>query len=311
MRLLGWIAIGGGLFVGVILLLMSMTTIDSGQVGVVSTFGKVQDGYLDEGLHFVNPLSNVTPFDAREKTKKEELGIPTQDQFVTTMDISIQYRLIKEMAPKMLKETGSPQQVLAVHMEPLVRSMVREIGKSVPKAEMLFQKEVQQRIQTELYDGLMSLASKGVRIDKLLIRKVTLPKIITDAVSRKKKMAQEAEAEKEALKKFMVEQERKEAEANASKKAELIKAQKVKEVMLINANAKLEASRIDAEAMLVTATAEAEAKAKVVDVLGKEGYISLEAMKILPQMANGNHVFVMPENGAPLPFLNMTEAMKK
>jgi regulator of protease activity HflC (stomatin/prohibitin superfamily) len=311
MRLFTLIATGGGLFVGVILLLMSLTTIDSGQVGVVSTFGKVQDGYLDEGLHFVNPFATVTPFDAREKTQKQEMGIPTQDQLVTTIDISIQYRLIKEMAPKMLKETGSPQQVIAVHMEPLVRSMVREIGKSVERAEMLFQKEVQQRIQAELYDGLASLSAKGVRIDKLLIRKVTLPKIITDAVARKKQMAQAAEAEKEALKKFMVEQERKEAEANASKKAELIQAQKVKEVMLINANAKLEAARIDAEAMLVTATAEAEAKSKVVLVLGQEGYISLEAMKILPQMANGNHVFVMPENGAPLPFLNMTEAMKK
>jgi len=311
MRLFTLIAVGGGLFVGVILLLMSLTTIDSGQVGVVSTFGKVQDGYLDEGLHFVNPFATVTPFDAREKTQKQEMGIPTQDQLVTTIDISIQYRLIKEMAPKMLKETGSPQQVIAVHMEPLVRSMVREIGKSVERAEMLFQKEVQQRIQAELYDGLASLSVKGVRIDKLLIRKVTLPKIITDAVARKKQMAQAAEAEKEALKKFMVEQERKEAEANASKKAELIQAQKVKEVMLINANAKLEAARIDAEAMLVTATAEAEAKSKVVLVLGQEGYISLEAMKILPQMANGNHVFVMPENGAPLPFLNMTEAMKK
>ena len=288
------------------------TTVDSGQVGVVSLFGKVQEGYLDEGFHLKNPLAKVTPFDAKQKTLKITLDIPTQDQFLTSMDVSIQYRLIKELAPRMLKETGSPQEVIDVHMEPRVRSLVRELGKSIAKAEDLFTQKVQQRLQSELFTGVANLSEKGVKISELLIRKVTLPKIITDAVARKKQAAQEAEKAKEDLNKFKVDQEKKEAQALAEKRAEVIDAEKKKEVLLIQANAQLEASRIEAQSVIVKATAEAEAKKKQIDVLSQAGYLKLEAMRELGRLANGNHVFVMDGDSAqPIPFMNMTDMLKK
>ena len=299
-------------FIAVILLIASATTVPAGQVGVVSLFGKVQDGVLTEGLHFENPFAEVTLFDAKQKTLKITLGIPTQDQFSTSMDVSIQYRLIKEMAPRMLKETGSPQEVMDVHLEPRVRSLIRELGKSIAKAEDLFTQKVQQRLQSELFTGVANLSEKGVKISELLIRKVTLPKIITDAVARKKQAAQEAEKAKEDLNKFRVDQEKKEAQALAEKRAEVIDAEKKRDVMLINSNAMYEASVIEAKSVLVRAQAEADAKKKVLDVIGKDGFIKLEAMKELGNLAKGNHVFVLDgDSPTPLPFLNMTDAMKK
>jgi regulator of protease activity HflC (stomatin/prohibitin superfamily) len=294
-------------FIVIFLLCTGWTTVASGQVGVVSTFGKVQEGYLDEGFHLKSPFAKVIPFDAREKTLKVSLGIPTQDQFTTAMDVSIQYRLIKEMAPKMLKETGSPQQVIDVHLEPLVRSLVRELGKTIEKAEDLYQSKIQTRLQTELYTGLVGLSSKGVKIDKLLLRGIKLPDLITQAVARKKQMAQDAEAEKESLKKFMVQQERKEQQALAEKKAETIQAEKKKAVLIIQANGEYESAVIQAKAVLVRAEAEAEAKKKIIDVMGRDGFIKLEAMKELGSLANGNHVIVLDPNAVqPLPFMNLT-----
>jgi regulator of protease activity HflC (stomatin/prohibitin superfamily) len=293
------------------LLLTGWTTVSAGQVGVVSVFGKVQDGYLDEGFHFKNPFAKVEPMDAKEKTFKVDLGVTTQDQLSSHMDISIQYRLIKEMASKMRRETGTPQEVVTVHMEPTFRSLIRELGKSVATAEELFQQSVQKRLQEELYTGLISLSEKGIKIDKLLIRDVKLPKIITDAVARKKTASQLAEKAKEDLKKFKIDQEKKEAQALAEKRAEVIDAEKKKEVMLIGANANLEASKIEAQSVLVRAEAEAEAKQKIIDVIGREGFIKLEAMKTLPELAKGNHIMVLDGKGSqPLPFLNMSEIMK-
>jgi regulator of protease activity HflC (stomatin/prohibitin superfamily) len=300
------------LFIGVVLFFASMTTIDAGRVGVISVFGEVQKEVLPEGLHFINPLAEVIQFDGRQKTLKDSMPVPTQDQLSTKIDISIQYQLIKEMASKMYKETGSPQEVLNVHMGPFIRSRLREMGKSVTKAEDFYQQEVQQRIQTELQSSLAeALAPKGIRVQQLLIRSIDLPDIIEKAVQRKKEMAQQAEAEKEALKKFMVEQERKEKQAEAEKKAELIQAKKKEEVMLIEANARLKSAEIDAKATLVQAQAEAEAKKKQVAVLGVEGYLRLKAMEELSELADGNHLFVMDPEGSPLPFLNMTEVIKK
>ena len=212
----------------------------------------------------------------------------------------------------MLSETGTPKEVLDVHMIPLLRSQMREIGKSVATAEMFYDQQVQKRIQEELQTSLMSLSDKGIKIEKLLIRDVVLPQIITDAVVRKKEAAQAAEKAKEELKKFKVDQERKEAQAEAEKKAELIEANKKKEVMLIGANARLEAARIDAEAILVQAKAEAAAKKMLVEAVTLDGYVKLESMKSLVELQNGNHMFIMDPNAAsPLPFLNLESKTTK
>ena len=261
-----WTAIIAAIVIFVLLLLSGsmVKTVPAGQVGVGSVFGKVQETPYDEGLHIVNPFVRMTLFDAKQKTHKESMRVPSRDQLLTQFDLSIQYRLIKESAPKMLKETGKPNEVLEVHMIPLLRSQVREIGKSVEKAEDFYQQKVQQRIQSELLEGLSAkLAEKGIKIEQLLIRDVVLPEIITRAVTRKKEAAQAAEKAKEELKKFKVDQERKEAQAEAEKKAELIQADKQKQVLLIAANAKLEAAKIDAEkqkqVLLIKAQAELEA----------------------------------------------------
>jgi signal transduction histidine kinase len=202
------------IFIIVVVGFMSFfSTIPSGHVGVGSMFGKVKSDIYSEGIHWVNPFLKMTLFDARQKTHKESMGVPSKDQLITEFELSIQYRLIKEKAPFMFKETGTPKEVINVHMIPLLRSQMREIGKSVEKAEQFYDQSVQKRIQEELLSSLLSLAEKGIKVEKLLIREVILPKIITNAVIRKKEAAQAAEKAKEELKKFKVDQERKEAQA--------------------------------------------------------------------------------------------------
>ena len=126
---------------------------------------------------------------------------------------------------------------------------------------------------------------------------------------KKKEAAQAAEKAKKGLKKFKVDQERKKAQAEAERRAEIIEANKKKEVMLIAANARLDAARIDAQAIIVQAEAEVEAKRKMIDAVGIEGYIKLESMKALTQMQNGNHMFIIDPNAAsPLPFLNLNKS---
>jgi regulator of protease activity HflC (stomatin/prohibitin superfamily) len=295
-----------------ILILNLFTTVPAGHVAVSSLFGKVKPYIYTEGFHLVNPFLSLTLFDARQKTHKESMGVPSKDQLITDFQLSIQYRLIKEVAPTMLKETGTPKEVLDVHMIPLLRSQIREIGKSVETAEMFYDQNIQKRIQEELLFSLSNLSKKGIKVEKLLIRKIVLPKIITDAVVRKKEASQEAEKAKEQLKKFKIDQERKETQAMAEKKAELIQAQKKKEVLLININAKFEAARIEAKSILVIAQAQAKAKKLLVKSLTLEGYVKLESMKALKELQNGNHIIILDKNSAlPLPFLNLTEGLYK
>jgi uncharacterized membrane protein YqiK len=52
--------------------------------------------------------------------------------------------------------------------------------------------------------------------------------------------------------------------------------------MLINANAQLEAARIEAQAILVRAEAEAAAKRKIIDAISLEGYLKLDKIQYKP-----------------------------
>ena len=114
MRKIGPIVLIIGVFALMILVLAFniFTTVPAGHVGVGTLFGKVRPGTFSEGIHIINPFLDITLFDARQKTHKESMGVPSKDQLITKFELSIQYRLIKEKSPDMLKETGTPIEVI-------------------------------------------------------------------------------------------------------------------------------------------------------------------------------------------------------
>ena len=75
--------------------------VPAGHVGVATFFGEVQDFPYPEGPHFpVNPLFTWYDMDVREKsTKLPGIEVPTRDQLLTKIDLSVQYRLNGKMAP--------------------------------------------------------------------------------------------------------------------------------------------------------------------------------------------------------------------
>lgn len=306
--------IGG--VVGIILMVLlgscSMEAIPPGHVGVVSTFGEVKQAVLDEGLNLKNPFSNVVEFDARQKAHTESIGLTSKDQLITTFDITFKYRLIKTKASHMYKETGSPDDVINVHMIPKVRSLCREVGKTIETSEEFFKQEVQSLMQNALIDGLSQLASEGIKIDDVLIRKIQLPALIQDAINSKKAKAQEAEKEKEKLKLFIVQQKSEIEKQKALAESETISEEKNKKLAVIKAATAKITAQAAADVVLIGAAAEAEAKAKVIDIVGREGYIQLQAMKSLEVLQNGNHIiFADPKSNNVMPFMNLDKIMSK
>jgi regulator of protease activity HflC (stomatin/prohibitin superfamily) len=72
---------------------MSCTTVPAGHVGVVSTFGKVDDAVLDEGLHFIAPWRSCYRMSAQTKEDKEEADVPTKKGLSVRLDVSFIYGL--------------------------------------------------------------------------------------------------------------------------------------------------------------------------------------------------------------------------
>ena len=237
-------------FIGLVILLNAYTTVEPGHNKVATLFGKVQPEPYKEGLHIVNPLLNFSSFDLRQLTYTwEKVQVPSQDKLKTSMDISVTFRLDGERTPEILQETGELKDVVIKHVTPKVRSLLREAGKTVKQSQDFYLDSVQQELQVYMEEGLKSyLEPKGVIVEAVLFRDITLPQVVTTAVIQTKERQEQLEREKAQLK--IVEQQAQQQ----------VKKAEAKEMAAIS-NASAKRTQADAEAYRISKEAEAQAKA--------------------------------------------------
>ena len=281
--------------IGVLLVLMfwfgsSMyQKVPAGYVGVATLFGEVKKEPFEEGLHVpVNPFYEWYFYDVRQKSHLEEANVPSQDQLQTKIQVSVQFRLQGENAPKILQETGQAQDVLIVHIVPKLRSLMREQGKTIKRAEDFFLEETQQNMQTSLLEGLKDyLGSKGVSVEAVLIRDISLPPFIIKAIESKKEREQEVEKQKAELERFTTEQQQ---------KVELAKAES-------------EAAKEEALKKRLLADAQAYEIEKINTAIGDNpNYVKLQALEALKAISKdpASKIYFMDGNSpSPLPLMNI------
>ena len=282
-----------GLVAVVILGSMAIVTVNAGHSAVGTLFGKVDPNALGEGFHIVNPLKSWTHYDCRQKTHMEVANVPSQDQLSTEVDVSVQYRLDQTRTPFVLQETGTADQVISVHLIPKLRSILREQGKSIKRAEDFFKEEVQVALQARLTAQLKEFCEpKGLVIESVLIRDVRLPPFIMKAIESKKEREQEAEKQRAELERFRTEQEQKIAQAEAERKASEEEAQR---------------KRILADAMAY----EIEKINKA--IASNPAYVQLQALEALQAISKdpaAKVYFIDGESPMPLPLMHMGDAVK-
>ena len=269
-------------------------TVEPGHISVGTLFGKVQDTTYSPGLHIpVNPFLSFHDYDTRNKELKESIGVPSQDQLTTQIDVSIKYKINGAMATRILEETGSVDQVVMVHLTPAVRSVVREQGKTISRAEDFFLETTQETLQNSVLGALQeTLSDKGVLVEGVLIRDIVLPTSLVQQIERKKTAEQEVERQKAELERFRTQQEQK----------------------VVEAQAKLDAAQKEAETKRVLAEAQAFEIEKINAALAQaSGYIKLEALKSLSEIAKdpaAKLYFMNGDSPMPFPLMNLGEGLK-
>lgn len=264
-------------------------TVDAGHVGVAILFGKVVPQPYPEGLHIpVNPLYKWEVFDARQQTHLEKAGVPSQDQLTTMVELSVQFRINGTMAPIILKETGTAAQAIKVHLIPKVRSLLREQGKSIKRAEDFFLEETQQRLQNSMASGLQDfLTQKGIEVQHVLIREITLPARLVAQIEQKKEAEQMAERQKATLLQYKTKQDQ----------------------LLVTAEAKLDAAKKEAEQRRILAEVRAFEIQQINDAIADNpAYIQLEALKALQEISKdpaAKLYFINSDSPMPLPLMHM------
>ncbi|MDZ4072085.1 MAG: prohibitin family protein [Sediminibacterium sp.] len=199
--------------------------IDAGQIGVKSLFGKVSDDVLTSGLNMVNPLVDVKTVDIKtqnytmsgvhdESTNStsgdDAIKVLTADGLEVVIDLTVLYRVIGTEAPRIVRETGLDYKDKIVR--PLTRTKIRDNAVYFTAIELYsnrrddFQNRIFKSIETDF-------KKRGLILEQLLVRNITLPANVKTSIEEKIKAEQEAQKMEFVLQKEKQEAERKRVEA--------------------------------------------------------------------------------------------------
>jgi prohibitin 1 len=188
----------------IIFLMSSTTSIPTGNVGILTLFGKVTGETLPEGIHLVNPLKSVQKLSIQTQSVKESANVPSNEGLILALDTSLLFHLDKNMAAQVYQSIG--ENYADKIIEPTLRAAIRA-STSAHTANALYtnaRELVQQQIQDDL---TKQLSPRGVIVENVLLRDVQLPAMLKSSIEAKQ------QAEQDALRmNFILQKEKQEAE---------------------------------------------------------------------------------------------------
>ncbi len=200
-----------------------LVQIDPGTVGVKALFGKVQDGILMPGLNLVNPLVEVKEFDVKtqnytmsgiadEGDKKGDDAIKalSADGLEVTIDLTVLYSLLPTKAPEIYSEIGTGYRDVIVR--PIARTRIRDLAANYEAVSLYSSKR--EEFQSKIFGAIeKDFKSRGLVLEQLLVRNITLPESVKKAIESKINAEQDAQKMQFVLQKEKQEAERKRVEA--------------------------------------------------------------------------------------------------
>ena len=213
----------------VLALLWSVTSIPTGNVGVLTLFGRVTGETLGEGIHLINPLKSVQKLSVQTQSVKESANVPSNEGLILALDTSLLFHLDRSKAAYVYQTIGDNYAEKII--EPNLRSAVRA-STAAHSANSLYtngRELVQQQIQDEL---TTALGARGVIVESVLLRDIQLPALLKTSIEAKQQAEQDALRMSFILQKEKQEAERKRIEAQGISDFQKIVAQGISSQLL-------------------------------------------------------------------------------
>lgn len=224
------------------------TIVQDGTVKTQTFMGKVSPKPVLPGFHLVNPLADFEVFNTKDIAMKfDKLQVPSQDKFKSTVDMTVMLQFDGNKAPINRINAGNQDQALDKYVTEKLLSTVREFGKSVPKAQDLYNAEVQSQLQTAIQQEVEEYARPyGYTVKQVFLQDIDLPEAIKKQVENTKIREEQVNAEK----------------AELARKEQIAQQKVVQSVADRESRAnEAQANERDADARLYAAKKEAEANA--------------------------------------------------
>jgi regulator of protease activity HflC (stomatin/prohibitin superfamily) len=269
----GTITVVGVVIVVLGLLSSSVKVIEPGKVGVQSLFGKVQSDVLESGLHLIDPVVEVTEFDARtqnytmsavstegDKTGDDAIRVLSSDGLEVTIDLSVLYRVTPTKTPFILQNLGTDYVEKIVR--PVARTAIRDNAVAYEAVSLYSTKRAE--FQTKIYSAIsVAFAKNGIELQSVLVRNITLPASVKASIESKINAEQDAQKMQ-----FVLQKERQEADRKRVEAQGIADYQKILSTGLSDKQLQYEAIKAQKEIAL-------SPNAKVIIMGGKPGSIIL------------------------------------
>jgi regulator of protease activity HflC (stomatin/prohibitin superfamily) len=209
-------------FIGVIF--QSFTVISAGHTGVQVTLGEVNPNTLSEGVHFVNPISNVKNVDVRlQRANLNNASAGTKDLQQVHTDIVINYRMNAKKVPHIFKEFGLDvdTKVLGPAMNESFKSVT---GHYTSEELVTKRQEVSDAIQQRLAE---KLAPFDITVQNISLVNFGFSKSYQDAIEAKVIATQQKQKAEQDLERIKVEAASRIAQAKGEAEAIAIQAQAI------------------------------------------------------------------------------------
>lgn len=205
-------------FIVIYVLATSTKTIDSGKAGVL--YRKFADGVdtthtYGEGFHIIAPWNTMFIYEVRQQEIFEKMAVLSSNGLDIKLEASIWFQPDFEKLGNLHQEKG--ENYIERIIMPAVRSAARSVvGRYTP--EQIYSSK-RDAIQQEIFEETKKIVTdQYIQLNSILVRDVTLPPTIKEAIERKLRQEQESleyefrleKAEKEA------ERQRIEAEGKAA-----------------------------------------------------------------------------------------------
>lgn len=213
-----------------------ITTVDTGYVGIVRTFGKVEDYTFDSGMHFKAPWNSVVQIDNRVQKTTIELPCFSSDiQEVNTV-YTVNYQISKTNAQNLYRDIGV--NYLETVVNPTIQESVKTIIAKYTAEALIGKRDI---LAVEIESLLASnLRKYNIDVVSSAIENMDFTDSFTSAVEAKQVAAQnKLQAQ--------IEQEQKTMEAQQAATRSKIEAEAAAEVAKIQALADKEVAQISSD----------------------------------------------------------------
>ena len=184
---------------------MSLFTVGYGEVGVrFDPFGGgVSVKEYSQGMHLKAPWVKISKFNVRTQDytmsmiaeegniqRDDRIACITNEGLRVDLDITVLYSAVANKCDEILSTVGADGDYQAIVVRPTIRSVIRNVVSNHDAAYIY--SETRGAVEQEIFDTMSPmLAEYNINVEKVLLRAVVLPQLLTQAIDEKKQAEQQ------------------------------------------------------------------------------------------------------------------------